>query len=309
MAGTNFLNPLPAAHAHATEALAEADRLMTVCNSCRYCEGLCAVFPAMEMRRAFPDGDLNYIANLCHGCGACYYDCQFAPPHAFNVNVTRTLAEVRRESYAQYAWPRALQGLFARNGLVVSLAVSFGVALFLVGFVAFSAPGFLFGTQTGPGAFYRIMPHNTMVLVFGAALTYAAVAMIMGLRLFWRDIGEPMVTLTEPRSVWEAVKDAGRLRYLEGAASAATMRLSARPTAGGSITTSPSTASCSASPRPRRQRSITICSGSRRRIPGPTCRCCWERWAASGWWWAGRACSRPSSNATRRWSTSPGSAW
>ena len=45
---------------HATPALAEADRLMTVCNSCRYCEGLCAVFPAMEMRRAFGDGDLNY---------------------------------------------------------------------------------------------------------------------------------------------------------------------------------------------------------------------------------------------------------
>ena len=61
---------------HATALLAEADRLMTVCNSCRYCEGLCAVFPAMEMRRAFPDGDLNYLANLCHGCGACYDDCR-----------------------------------------------------------------------------------------------------------------------------------------------------------------------------------------------------------------------------------------
>ena len=45
---------------------------MTVCNSCRYCEGLCAVFPAMEMRRSFPAGDLNYLANLCHTCGACY---------------------------------------------------------------------------------------------------------------------------------------------------------------------------------------------------------------------------------------------
>ena len=65
---------------------------MTVCNSCRYCEGLCAVFPAMEMRRAFSDGDLNYLANLCHSCGACYTDCQFSPPHEFNVNVPQTLA-------------------------------------------------------------------------------------------------------------------------------------------------------------------------------------------------------------------------
>ena len=96
MSGTSLSN-LAANPAHATEALAEADRLMTVCNSCRYCEGLCAVFPAMEMRRAFPDGDLNYLANLCHGCGACYYDCQFSPPHEFNVNVPQTLAQVRAD--------------------------------------------------------------------------------------------------------------------------------------------------------------------------------------------------------------------
>ncbi|MGH6716981.1 MAG: tricarballylate utilization protein TcuB, partial [Bradyrhizobium sp.] len=104
---------------HGTRILDEADRVMTVCNSCRYCEGLCAVFPAMEMRRAFSDGDLNYLANLCHACGACYVDCQFSPPHEFNVNVPKTLAVARAESYAAYAWPRALSGLFARNGLVI----------------------------------------------------------------------------------------------------------------------------------------------------------------------------------------------
>ena len=32
-------------------------------------------------------GDLNYLANLCHQCGACYPDCQYSPPHEFNVNV------------------------------------------------------------------------------------------------------------------------------------------------------------------------------------------------------------------------------
>ena len=63
---------------HGTRILDEADRLMTVCNSCRYCEGLCAVFPAMEIRRAFSDGDLNYLANLCHACGACVTACPVA---------------------------------------------------------------------------------------------------------------------------------------------------------------------------------------------------------------------------------------
>src|SRR6516162_6054082 len=117
---------------HATESLAEADRVMTVCNSCRYCEGLCAVFPAMEMRRVFADADLNYLANLCHACGACYIDCQFAPPHEFDVNVPRVLAKVRAESYAYYAWPRFLSGLFVRNGLAVSLTMAASTAAFVL---------------------------------------------------------------------------------------------------------------------------------------------------------------------------------
>jgi citrate/tricarballylate utilization protein len=201
---------------HATPALAEADRLMTVCNACRYCEGLCAVFPAMEMRRVFPDGDLNYLANLCHSCGACYYDCQFASPHEFDVNVPKNLAQVRAESYRAYAWPRALSGLFARNGLWVSLITALSVAAFVMGFAAWHDRSVLFGVHTGPGAFYRLMPHNTMALIFAAGFLYAVVAIAMGVRMFWRDIGEPARTLTEGPSLWQAVKDAGRLRYLDG---------------------------------------------------------------------------------------------
>src|SRR5262245_41728019 len=143
-------------HSHRSLSLAEADRLMTVCNSCRYCEGLCAVFPAMEMRRVFTNGDLSYLANLCHSCGACYYDCQFSPPHEFNVNVPRVLAEVRAGSYAAYAWPRPLSGLFARNGLAISLIAALSVAVFLVGFVAWHDPAALFAAHTGAGAFYRL---------------------------------------------------------------------------------------------------------------------------------------------------------
>jgi citrate/tricarballylate utilization protein len=201
---------------HKTEALAEAARLMTVCNSCRYCEGLCAVFPAMEMRRDFAGGDLNYLANLCHACGACYVDCQFSPPHEFNVNVPRVLAQVRAESYAAYAWPRALSGLFARNGLAISLIAALSVAAFIAGFVAWHDPAALLAAHTGPGAFYRLMPHNTMVAIFGAAFLYAIVAMIAGMRAFWRDIGEPAGTLAQPVSLWQAVKDASTLRYLDG---------------------------------------------------------------------------------------------
>lgn len=201
---------------HGTQVLNEADRLMTVCNSCRYCEGLCAVFPAMEMRRAFSDGDLNYFANLCHACGACYTDCQFSPPHEFDVNVPKTLAAARAKSWAAYAWPRAFAGLFVRNGLAISLIAAVSVAAFIFGFAALTDRQVLVGVHTGPGAFYALMPHNAMAGLFGAAFLYAVIALAMGLRAFWHDIGEPAGTLADPPSLWQAMKDAGQLRYLDG---------------------------------------------------------------------------------------------
>jgi citrate/tricarballylate utilization protein len=201
---------------HGTKILTEADRLMTVCNSCRYCEGLCAVFPAMEMRRAFSDGDLNYLANLCHSCGACYSDCQFSPPHEFDVNVPKTLAIARADSYATYAWPGVFAGLFARNGLVISVIAALSIAAFIFGFAALNDKQVLYGIHTGPGAFYALMPHNAMALLFGAAFLYAIVALAMGVRAFWRDIGEPIGMRVDPGSLWQAIRDAGELRYLDG---------------------------------------------------------------------------------------------
>ncbi|MCW6511458.1 tricarballylate utilization 4Fe-4S protein TcuB [Hyphomicrobiales bacterium BP6-180914] len=189
---------------------------MTVCNSCRYCEGLCAVFPAMEMRRSFADGDLNYLANLCHSCGACYSDCQFSPPHAFAVNVPRVLAEVRNESYAQYVWPRALAPLFARNGMAIAIAAAVSVAAFLFGFMALNDRAVMFGVQAGEGAFYRLMPHNVMALLFGAAFLYAILAIGLGLRAFRQDIGAPSGMMRDPGDNWQAAQDTASLRYLDG---------------------------------------------------------------------------------------------
>jgi citrate/tricarballylate utilization protein len=198
------------------ERLDEAERLMTVCNSCRYCEGLCAVFPAMEMRRSFAAGDLTYLANLCHNCGACNSDCQFAPPHEFSVNVPKTLAELRNDTYACYAWPRALAPLFERNGLAVALAAALSVAGFFLGFALWHDPAVLFGVHGGQGAFYEIMPHNAMAVVFGAAFLWSILAIVMSCIAFWRDIGEPTETLRDRRALGEGLHDAATLKYLDG---------------------------------------------------------------------------------------------
>ena len=200
---------------HASAALAEAERLMIVCNACRYCEGLCAVFPAMEMRRTFADADLNYLANLCHGCGACYYDCQFSPPHEFNVNVPKVLAQVRNDSYRAFAWPPACAAAFERNGFWISVVAALSVAVFIIGFAAWRNASVLFGAHTGPGAFYALMPHNAMALLFGVAFLYALVAMTMGAHQFWRSM-PPMGASNDRRALWEGTRDAGELRYLEG---------------------------------------------------------------------------------------------
>jgi citrate/tricarballylate utilization protein len=196
----------------ATDNLREAERLMTVCNACRYCEGLCAVFPAMEMRRTFGAGDLNYLANLCHQCAACYPDCQYSPPHEFNVNVPATLAKVRNDSYAAYAWPRALAPVFARNGPIVALACAASVALFIIGFVALADPAALWSRNGGD--FYKVMPHSTMVTLFGAATLYAILAFVLSLRAFWRDIcGDTAVGFV---AFTKAIADTLSLKYLGG---------------------------------------------------------------------------------------------
>ena len=195
----------------ATDNLREADRLMTICNACRYCEGLCAVFPAMEMRRTFAAGDLNYLANLCHQCGACFPDCQYSPPHQFDVNVPAALAKLRNDTYAVYVWPRALSGVFCRNGLFIALLSAASIAAFIIGFVAFADPPALWAANAGD--FYKVMPHRAMVALFGLASIYALVASVMSLRAFWRDIGGGAIG---PVALAKAISDTFTLRYLGG---------------------------------------------------------------------------------------------
>src|SRR5256886_12563871 len=118
------------------DALKEGERIMIICIPCRYCEGHCAVFPAMEQRTDFPPNDLAYLANLCHDCGSCYHHCQYAPPHEFAVNVPKTFKEIREQTYRQYAWPKALSGLFEQNA--VSTAAVVISCLVLLGLLAVS---------------------------------------------------------------------------------------------------------------------------------------------------------------------------
>ena len=74
----------------------------------------------------------------------------------------------------------------------------------------------LFGIHTGPGAFYQLMPHNAMAALFGAAFLYAIVALAMGVRAFWRDIGEPVGMLADAALALAGDEGRRQLRYLDG---------------------------------------------------------------------------------------------
>ena len=220
-------------------AEAEVSRIMQICNACRYCEGFCAVFPAMTRRLEFGRADVHYLANLCHSCGACLHACQYAPPHEFAVNVPRAMARVRRETYSEYAWPAALGGLYRRAGLTLALALAAGLALFLVLAIRTPAMG-----KPLAGDFYAVFPHNLLVALFGAVFGWAVLALALGVRRFWRDTnprpaarrpaaGESSdaaapgggasagsVASTAPESplpaIAEAAGNALRLKYLDG---------------------------------------------------------------------------------------------
>lgn len=193
---------------------AEVARQMQICNGCRYCEGFCAVFPAMTRRLEFGKADIHYMANLCHNCGACLHACQYAPPHEFAINVPKAMAQVRGQTYVDYAWPPALGRLYQRNGLTISLMLALGLGLFLV--LAMLKQGTLWGAPVA-GGFYAVFPHNLMVSLFAPIFLFAVLALGIGVQRFWREVtpatsGAP---LSAPAAA-EATDAALRLKYLDG---------------------------------------------------------------------------------------------
>ena len=168
----------------------------------------------MTRRLEFGKADIHYLANLCHNCGACLHACQYAPPHEFAINVPKSMATVRGQTYADYAWPKALGGLYKRNGLTVSMALAVSLSLFLM--LAIESNGSLWSGPVQNG-FYAIFPHNLMVSMFAPIFLWAVLALTLGVIKFWREVtpatsGAP---LSSPAAA-EAAHDALRLKYLGG---------------------------------------------------------------------------------------------
>lgn len=192
----------------------EVARQLQICNACRYCEGFCAVFPAMTRRLEFGKADIHYLANLCHNCGACYHACQYAPPHEFAVNVPQSMAHVRGQTYADYAWPPALGALYKHNGLTVALALAGGLVLFLV--LAVMMQGTLLHKPLA-GNFYAIFPHNLLVSLFLPIFSFVVLALTLGVRQFWQNTTTQDGTgQVHSEAASEAAGNVLKLKYLDG---------------------------------------------------------------------------------------------
>lgn len=195
---------------------AEAGRQFAVCNACRFCEGFCAVFGAVELRSAIGAGDVAYLANLCHDCRMCFDACMFAPPHEFALNIPVVLAEARVETYERYSRPRALGQLFRAPRWGAAAVSLVAVAAVLSAIVIGDGAQTLWTAQLGPGAFYRVVPYPAMVvpaLVLGLAavviLAYAGLG-------YGRDIAPRGGRFASWRSLRIAAAEAIALVYLRG---------------------------------------------------------------------------------------------
>ena len=195
--------------------LEEGEYVARICNACRYCEGLCAVFPAIERRLTFSAPDLTYLANLCHDCGECLDACQYAPPHEFGVDLPRTFAAIRRASYRGYAWPAWFGGLFERSRLALLLGAALAPVLFALVLGLLTGAVFLAPHADEDGAFYQVMPHSAMIGLFSTIGLLAATALLVGLSRCWRDIASLKGIAPGTAALRQALSDTLTLRYLD----------------------------------------------------------------------------------------------
>jgi len=200
---------------HATR-LAEADRQLTVCNACRYCEDYCAVFPAAELRESFLEGDVAYLANLCHDCRACYQACMYTEPHDFAINIPALLAEARIDSYERNSRPRWLRAAFDAGPLALAALTVAVLGAFLALYAIFAEVDSLFEQRTGEGSFYEVVSHAAMAVPALLLTGFIGVVAGVGLLAFWRGTGARRRDLLD-LSAWRvALAEAGTMKWMQG---------------------------------------------------------------------------------------------
>jgi citrate/tricarballylate utilization protein len=189
----------------------EAERQLNVCNSCRYCEGYCPVWPTLETPGELTSGKLLHLSNLCHDCGDCLTACMYTAPHEFDLNPPALFSAVRLQTYRDYSWPRrpgwsrGVRGVAALAFVVIVVVLALAVLLH----------GDASATPNAESP-YRLIPHWVLVGVVSAPVVWGAVVAVIAACRYWRDVHGPLRELARPVTWLLALADGARLRYMRG---------------------------------------------------------------------------------------------
>ena len=122
----------------------------------------------------------------------CYSACMFTPPHEFAINIPKLMSELRVESYEHWSWPSALARSFTSKGRSALLSC-FAVAVIVIAGLVLIPSDRLFAVQSGPGAFYKIVPYLAMVIPAVALFFYGIVIWLQGILRFWNEPDSPLL--------------------------------------------------------------------------------------------------------------------
>lgn len=173
----------------------EAVRQLTVCNSCRYCEGYCNAFQALTRYRSFDKPTVSHLANLCHNCRGCYYACQYTEPHEFAINIPALLADIRAQNWEQHIKPQGLSRLMQASLWPYFLLTVVFAVLFSIGTGA---------NWMSSEPFYSTLSHSTLVSIFLPLFFLPWIALFFGIRSYWKSVGGSRVAVSDVRSAFRA---------------------------------------------------------------------------------------------------------
>jgi citrate/tricarballylate utilization protein len=106
-----------------------------------------------------------------------------------------------------------LSRALGRHQLLTALALALGAVGLLFASTLLAGPERLSIARPG-GDFYRVMPHDVMVAVFGGVSAFVLAALVTGLVRFWRDAGERTAAPMPRLALTRALGDAVTLKYL-----------------------------------------------------------------------------------------------
>ena len=172
-----------------------------ICNACRYCEGYCAVFPAMErrldVRRRRPRTTSPTSATTAASASTP------ASTRRRTSSASTCRARWRRcapQSYEQYAWPAAFASAFAATAVATAMVLA--AALIGVLLAAFADPRTRAALRRRCDARQLLRRHaarRRWSWCFGAVSDCScSLALVVGLARFWRDTGESLGALSQP---------------------------------------------------------------------------------------------------------------